>query len=64
LVIYFGMTPTASRLLVYWIAPDREKNKNKAAKAATARTFWVPAVNNHGGFGRLAFLEIDGPWDA
>jgi type III restriction enzyme len=21
-------------------------------------THWVPAVNNHGGFGRWAFLEI------
>lgn len=24
----------------------------------------MPAVNNHGGFGRWAFLEIDDPWDA
>jgi type III restriction enzyme len=24
----------------------------------------VPAINNHGGFGRWAFLEIDDPWDA
>ena len=30
----------------------------------TARTLWVPAVNNHGGFGRWAFLEILDPWDA
>ena len=52
---YFGVTPTTSRLLAYWIAPDREKKKDKAAKAATARTFWVPAVNNHGGFGCWAF---------
>jgi type III restriction enzyme len=22
------------------------------------QTHWVPAVNNHGGFGRWAFLEI------
>ena len=29
---------------------------------ATARTLWVPAVNNHGGFGRWAFVEIDDPW--
>jgi len=25
---------------------------------------WVPAINNHGGFGRWAFLEITDPWDA
>jgi type III restriction enzyme len=41
-----------------------EKKKDKAAKVATARTLWVPAVNNHGGFGRWAFLEITDPWDA
>jgi len=27
-------------------------------------THWVPAVNNHGGFGRWAFVEIDDPWNA
>ncbi len=41
-----------------------EKKKEKAAKVATARMLWVPAVNNHGGFGRWAFLEIADPWDA
>ena len=41
-----------------------EKKKDKAAKVATARTLWVPAVNNHGGFGRWAFIEIADPWDA
>jgi len=40
-----------------------EKKKDKAAKVATARTLWVPAINNHGGFGRWAFIEIDDPWD-
>jgi hypothetical protein len=29
-----------------------------------ARNLWVPAVNNHGAFGRWAFLEITAPWDA
>jgi type III restriction enzyme len=41
-----------------------EKKKDKAAKVATVRNLWVPAVNNHGGFGRWAFLEITDPWDA
>ena len=41
-----------------------EKKKDKAAKVATARTLWAPAVNAHGGFGRWAFLEISDPWDA
>jgi len=41
-----------------------EARKDKAAKVATARNLWVPAVNNHGGFGRWGFLEISDPWDA
>jgi type III restriction enzyme len=41
-----------------------EKKKDKAAKVATARTLWVPAVNNHGGYGRWAFLEVADPWNA
>jgi type III restriction enzyme len=41
-----------------------EKKKDKAAKVTTARTLWVPAVNNHGGFGRWEFIEIADPWDA
>jgi type III restriction enzyme len=41
-----------------------EKKKDKAAKVSTARTLWVPAVNNHGGFGRWDFIEIADPWDA
>ncbi len=40
-----------------------ERKKDKEAKTATARTLWVPAVNNHGGFGRWAFLEITDPYD-
>jgi type III restriction enzyme len=41
-----------------------ERKKDKEAKVATARDLWVPAVNNHGGFGRWAFLEVQDPWDA
>jgi len=41
-----------------------EKKKDKAAKVATTRTLWVPAVNNHGGFGRWSFIEIEDPWNA
>ena len=36
--------------------------KSKATEAV-ARTLWVPAVNNHGGFGQWDFLEVDDPWD-
>jgi type III restriction enzyme len=41
-----------------------EKDKEKAAKVSTARNLWIPAINNHGGFGRWAFVEITDPWDA
>ncbi len=41
-----------------------EEREDKAVKVATARDLWVPAVNNHGGFGRWAFLEIRDPWNA
>ncbi len=41
-----------------------EKKKDKAAKVTTARTLWIPAVNNHGGYGRWDFIEIADPWDA
>ena len=41
-----------------------EARKDKAAKVATARTLFVPAVNNHGGFGLWAFVEVTDPWDA
>ena len=38
--------------------------RKKATRASTARDLWIPAVNNHGGFGRWAFLEISDPSDA
>ena len=41
-----------------------QPKSEKAVKVETARSLWVPAVNNHGGFGRWAFLEISDPWDA
>ena len=41
-----------------------ENRADKAAKVAAARNLWVPAINNHGGFGRWAFIEIKDPWNA
>jgi len=38
--------------------------RDKEVKVAAAKTLWVPAVNNHGGFGRWGFVEINDPWDA
>ena len=41
-----------------------ESRKDKSAKVAHARNFWIPAVNNHYSLGRWAFIEITDPWDA
>jgi len=41
-----------------------KRDAAKEAKVDTARTLWVPAVNNHGGFGRWSFFEIKDPWNA
>ena len=40
-----------------------EKRPDKAAKVKAAKELWVPAVNNHGGFGRWAFVEVTDPWN-
>ena len=41
-----------------------ERRRAKSAKAATATSLWIPAVNAHSGFGRWAFLEITDVYDA
>ena len=41
-----------------------ESKKDKKIKTSTARTLWVPAVNNAGTWGRWGFIEILDPWNA
>jgi hypothetical protein len=43
---------------------DDREGKDKAAKVAAAPNLWIPAINNHSGFGRWAFLEVTDPWNA
>ena len=38
--------------------------RDKERKVATTRDLWVPAVNDHGGFGRWAFVEVTDIADA
>ena len=45
------------------LSGGREGRRDKETNAATARNLWVPAINNHGGFGRRAFVEIRDPWN-
>ena len=53
----------SSEILNLIIEVSGEKRKDKAAKVETAKLMWVPAVNNHGGFGKWSFLEITDPWN-
>jgi type III restriction enzyme len=55
---------TSSGVLNVILEVTGQKDKAKEAKVATAGALWVPAVNNHGGFGRWAYIEVRGPWDA
>jgi type III restriction enzyme len=38
--------------------------RDKEHKVNATRELWVPAVNNHGGFGRWRFIEVTDPWEA
>ena len=49
--------------LILEVTGDQDQAK-KQAKVATAKTLWVPAVNNAGDWGRWAYLEITDPWNA
>jgi type III restriction enzyme len=57
-----GRGKDAEDLLNVVIEVTGEMKKEKEAKVATAQRLWVPAVNNHGGIGRWAFIEITDPW--
>ena len=52
----------AGDLLNLIVEVSGEARTDKQAKVATAQTLWMPSVNNHGGFGRWAFVEIVDPW--
>ncbi len=39
------------------------KRRDKEQKVNAAWNLWVPAVNNHGGFGRWRYLEMTDPWE-
>ena len=59
-----GPEPGAEGVLNLIIEVSGFPKKDKANKTATARNLWIPAVNNHGGFGRWDYLEITDPWDS
>ncbi|MBA2373618.1 MAG: restriction endonuclease subunit R, partial [Chloroflexi bacterium] len=51
-------------LLTLILEVTGEAKKEKRAKVAAAEHLWVEAVNNWGGAGRWAFLEVTDRWDA
>lgn len=53
-----SLTHTDDLLNLVLEASGQEKEKEKDAKVHTARTMWVPPVNNLGTFGRWTFLKI------
>jgi type III restriction enzyme len=57
-----GRGPGDPLHLIVEVSGARRRDKDE--KVRTAQTFWVPAVNNHGGFGRWAFKEITDPLGA
>ncbi|MDQ2844637.1 MAG: DEAD/DEAH box helicase family protein [Acidobacteriota bacterium] len=50
-----------SDLLHLIVEVSGERGDKKLAKVSTAKNLWVPAVNNHGTFGRWSYLEITDP---
>lgn len=59
-----GQMKAPDDLLNVIIEVTGEMKPEKEAKVATAQRLWVPAVNNHEGLGRWAFVEINDPWRA
>ena len=51
--VFYPRDPSLDPQLV-WQGKDEQDSRNP----------WVPAINNHGGFGRWAFWEITDLWDA
>ena len=47
------------RTLVIEVSGGQKSPGPTKAKAATARNQWCTAVNNHGGFGRWGYVEVD-----
>lgn len=51
-------------LLNLIIEVSGQQRRDKETKVSSARNLWIPAINNHGGFGRWAFVEIKDPYVA
>jgi type III restriction enzyme len=61
---FIAQIETADGIVNLLIEVTGERRKSKVVKVDTAKTLWIPAVNNHGGFGKWDFIEITDPWNA
>ena len=52
----------ASEVINLVIETKGFRGQDAQVKAETMKTFWVPGVNNLGGFGRWAFVELRDPY--
>ena len=50
-----------TRILIVEVSGSHKPPGPTKEKADTARNLWVPAVNNHGGFGRWSYCELKDP---
>jgi type III restriction enzyme len=50
-----------TRTLIVEVSGGHKPPGPTKEKAETARNLWVPAVNNHGGFGRWSYCELKDP---
>jgi type III restriction enzyme len=50
-----------TRTLIVEVSGSHKPPGPTKEKADTARNLWIPAVNNHGGFGRWSYCEIKDP---
>jgi type III restriction enzyme len=50
-----------TRTLIVEVSGSRKPPGEAREKAETTRTLWLPAVNNHGGFGRWSYCELKDP---
>ena len=60
--VLYPRDPSLDPQLV-WKSKDGQDSQYKATKCALTRNLWVPAINNHGGSNRWAFIEITDPWN-
>jgi len=57
-------TPEITQEVNLIVEVSGEKRKDKNAKVETAKNLWIPAINNHCGYGKWSFIEITDPWDS